>query len=92
MKLELEEHYPLRKAAEILGVHPVTLRRWEKEGRIRCIRTPSGQRRFPRSEILRLLGEDMPSGRRAVVYARVSSAKQAGAGNLERQRQRLVEY
>jgi excisionase family DNA binding protein len=92
MKPELEEHYPLRKAAEILGVHPVTLRRWEKEGKIRCIRTPSGQRRFPRSEVLRLLGETMPSGRRAVIYARVSSAKQAGSGNLERQRQRLEEY
>jgi len=92
MKHELEEHYPLRKAAEILGVHPITLRRWEKEGKIHCIRTPSGQRRFPRSEILRLLGENVPSGRRAVIYARVSSAKQAGAGNLERQRQRLEEY
>ncbi|WP_049757176.1 MerR family DNA-binding transcriptional regulator [Ammonifex degensii] len=65
----------MRKAAEILGVHPITLRRWEKTGKIRCIRTPSGQRRFPRSEILRLVGEDLPSGRRAVVYARVSSAK-----------------
>jgi len=92
MKPELEEHYPLRKAAEILGVHPITLRRWEKEGKIRCVRTPSGQRRFPRSEILRLLGENLPSGSRAVVYARVSSAKQAGAGNLERQRQRLEDY
>ncbi|WP_273000504.1 IS607 family transposase [Hydrogenibacillus schlegelii] len=65
---------------------------WEKAGKIRCIRTPSGQRRFPRSEILRLLGEALPSGRRAVLYARVSSAKQAGAGNLERQRQRLEEH
>jgi len=92
MKPELEEHYPLRKAAAILGVHPITLRRWEREGKIRCIRTPSGQRRFPRSEILRLLGENLPSGRRAVVYARVSSAKQAGAGNLERQRQRPEEH
>lgn len=26
---ELEEHYPLRQAAEILGVHSITLRRWE---------------------------------------------------------------
>ena len=92
MKLELEEHYPLRKAADILGVHPITLRRWEREGKIRCVRTPSGQRRFSRSEILRLLGKSIPSGGRAVVYARVSSAKQAGAGNLERQRQRLEEH
>ena len=92
MRRDLEEHYPLRKAAEILGVHPITLRRWEKVGKVRCIRTPSGQRRFPRSGALRLLGGDLPSGRRAVICARVSSVKQARAGNLERQKQRLEEY
>ncbi|WP_427854612.1 MerR family DNA-binding transcriptional regulator, partial [Desulfotomaculum copahuensis] len=48
----------MRKACEILGVVPMTLRRWEKAGKIQCIRTPSGQRRYPRSEILRLLGEN----------------------------------
>ena len=47
----------MRKACQLLGVVPMTLRRWEKAGKIKCIRTPSGQRRFPRSEILRLLGE-----------------------------------
>lgn len=82
----------MRKACEILGVVPMTLRRWEKAGKIRSIRTPSGQRRYPRSEILRLLGEETLPGRRAVIYARVSSIKQVGAGNLERQKQRLEQY
>lgn len=92
MKHELETYLPMRKACEILGVVPITLRRWEKAGKIQAIRTPSGQRRYARSEILRLLGENQPKGVRAVIYARVSSAKQAGEGNLERQRQRLEKY
>ncbi|WP_312284051.1 IS607 family transposase [Candidatus Igneacidithiobacillus taiwanensis] len=92
MKTELEIYLPMRKACEVLGVVPLTLRRWEKAGKIRCIRTPSGQRRYARSEILRLLGEAPPTGIRAAVYARVSSVKQAGDGNLDRQRIRLEQY
>ncbi|MQL51094.1 IS607 family transposase [Desulfofundulus thermobenzoicus] len=92
MKHELENYLPMRKACEILGVVPMTLRRWEKAGKIQATRTPSGQRRYARSEILRLLGENQPKGVRAAIYARVSSAKQAGEGNLERQKQRLERY
>jgi excisionase family DNA binding protein len=36
----------LSQAAEILGVHATTLRRWADEGQIRCMRTPGGHRRF----------------------------------------------
>lgn len=58
-----ERHYPPHVAAEVLGVTRATLHRWEKEGKIRCIRTPSGHRRFPEDEILRLLGKaPTPSG------------------------------
>lgn len=92
MKNQTENHFPMRKACGILGVVPITLRRWEKAGKIQCIRTPSGQRRYPRSEIQRLLGEEKPQGSRAVIYARVSSAKQADAGNLARQQERLEQY
>ncbi|NHM25880.1 IS607 family transposase [Desulfofundulus sp. TPOSR] len=92
MKHDLEVYLPMRKVCEILGVVPITLRRWEKAGKIKAIRTPSGQRRYARSEVLRLLGENQPEGVRAVIYARVSSAKQAGEGNLERQKQRLERY
>lgn len=92
MKHELETYLPMRKACEILGVVPMTLRRWEKAGKIQAVRTPSGQRRYARSEILRLLGENQPKGVRAAIYARVSLLKKAGEGNLERQRQRLEKY
>lgn len=36
----------LGQAAEFLGVHPATLRRWADDGEVPCIRTPGGHRRF----------------------------------------------
>lgn len=48
--------FALGEAAERLGVHPVTLRRWSESGKIRVVRTPGGHRRFPESEIRRLKG------------------------------------
>ncbi|MFQ5406861.1 MAG: helix-turn-helix domain-containing protein [Anaerolineales bacterium] len=36
----------LRRAAEKLGVHPTTLRRWADKGEMPVLRTPGGHRRF----------------------------------------------
>lgn len=36
----------LGPAAELVGVHPVTLRRWADAGRVPVSRTPTNQRRF----------------------------------------------
>jgi excisionase family DNA binding protein len=36
----------LSQAAQFLGVHATTLRRWADDGEIRCLRTPGGHRRF----------------------------------------------
>lgn len=49
-----ERLYTLKEACEFLGVSPQTIRRWEKAGKIKCVRTPGGQRRVPESEISRL--------------------------------------
>lgn len=62
---------PTRKAAEELGVCPNTLRNWANEGKIRYIRTSSGQRRYDTSSVI------TPDARHSgVCYCRVSSAKQ----------------
>ncbi len=84
----------ISQAAKKLGVHPNRLRAWEKRGLINPVRLPSGQRRYPVDEINRILGT---GGVRAepeavVLYARVSTRKQAGAGNLDRQVERLRQY
>ncbi len=44
----------LTEAANRLGVHPATLRRWSDKGQIAVVVTPGGHRRFPVSEIERL--------------------------------------
>jgi excisionase family DNA binding protein len=84
----------ISQAAGQLGVTPKTLRQWEQEGKIHPVRTPGGQRRYPQTEINRLLGVIEVSGQtpRCAVYARVSSQKQAQDGNLDRQRDRLELY
>lgn len=43
------------EVAELFLVDPKTVTRWAAAGRITCIRTPGGHRRFDREEIRRLL-------------------------------------
>jgi putative resolvase len=79
-----ERLYTLKEACLPLGLHPRTIQKWDKQGKIRTVRTPGGRRRIPESEIRRLQGE---KGIRSIIgYARVSSATQKN--DLERQ----VEY
>lgn len=44
----------VRAAADLLGVHVDTIRRWTDEGRLPETRTPGGHRRIPREAIDRL--------------------------------------
>ncbi|MDA8336758.1 MAG: IS607 family transposase [Peptococcaceae bacterium] len=82
--------YSPAEAAKRLGVCTKTIHRWDKAGRIKTICTATNQRRISGTEIKRLLRLQGGERLRCVVYARVSSQKQAAAGNLERQRERLV--
>jgi len=58
------------------------------------VRLPSGQRRYPVEEINRILGTGGIKAEPDAValYGRVSTKKQADAGNLERQVERLRAY
>ena len=38
----MERHYTLKEAAKILGVSIKTLQRWDKAGKIKCVRTVGG--------------------------------------------------
>ncbi len=46
---------PIGSVARALGVSVATVRRWDAAGLIHSVRTPGGQRRFPRTEVDRLL-------------------------------------
>jgi excisionase family DNA binding protein len=51
-----ERVYPIHEATKLLGVSAQTIRRWEREGKIKCYRTAGGYRVIPESEIIRILG------------------------------------
>jgi len=82
-----EKLYTTGEVAKIFGVSYVAVKAGLL-GEDKVIKTPGGKYRYPESEIKRLLGE-APKGRVAI-YARISSADQRE--DLERQKQRLVEY
>lgn len=61
-----------REACTVLGVHPNTLRSWADTGKIPCIRTQGGQRRYDvEGYLLPDREEDY-----TIAYCRVSSGKQ----------------
>jgi predicted site-specific integrase-resolvase len=72
----------MRKAADILGLHPNTVRKLCDEGKIKCKKLESGHRRVDVSEFLR----EQERRSTTICYCRVSSSKQKD--DLQRQ----VEY
>ena len=46
----------LTEAAQMIHVHPETLRRWADEGKVPYVRTPGGQRRFSPDDLAALMG------------------------------------
>jgi predicted site-specific integrase-resolvase len=69
----LAKYVKPKEAAAAQGVHDLSLRRWEGDGRIEAIRTPSGQRRHNIESYVVKSGRDK---RKVVAYARVSGRDQ----------------
>ena len=59
MKLDkFKNTLTIQQAAEVLGVHPNTLRNWDNKGFLKAIRLGSrGDRRYRKSDIEKLLKE-----------------------------------
>jgi len=74
-------------AAHELGLHPFTVRRWIKQGKIQAVRVGL-EARIPRSEIERLVGKT--DERLLVLYGRVSG--QGQRDDLETQLARLEQW
>ena len=47
----------IEEASKFISVSKTTLRRWEKEGRIKPYRTPGGHRRYEEQELLKIIGK-----------------------------------
>lgn len=54
----LKSYLTVGKAAELLGVNPMTLRRWDAQGKLKALRHPiSGFRLYTEEELLQLLAK-----------------------------------
>ena len=82
--------YKISDACKILGIKPGVLRTWDKNGSIKTIRTPGGQRLFDITSIdsgINIFKNKKKEEPICILYSRVSSAKQKN--DLERQKQFL---
>jgi putative resolvase len=90
----VERYILLKEAAERLGLAYITLWKWARQGRFRVVRLPNGRLAIPAEEFEKLMPPEMRvvERPRAVIYARVSSDKQAKQGDLDRQVEVLKKY
>jgi putative resolvase len=80
------EHYlSFKSTRKLLQVSSSTLRNWDKEGKIRTIRTPSGARMFNQQDLSAIIRQTKSNEivKRKICYARVSTRAQMD--DLERQ-------
>jgi len=66
------------EAAEMLGVSVETIRRWERDGRLRTARTAGGQRLVQLAEVSRLLAERRRAGADRPIVAQSARNRFAG--------------
>jgi len=91
------KHYlTIGEASVRLGVCLTTLRRWNRDDKIHCYRTPGGHRRFALIEVERIISGNVTekvegidasgslNGSKTAIYARVSSHDQKKKGDLAR--------
>jgi excisionase family DNA binding protein len=84
---ESTEWVSLRRAAEILGVHPATVRNWADRGELASRRTPGGHRRFRVSDLAmhaQSSHDIQPIEVQLIIQNALGQARiQVGDGNLE---------
>jgi predicted site-specific integrase-resolvase len=69
--------------SKIIKVHPHTISGWAEEGKIRCLKTKGGHRRYYREDFFPEEIKQQENSKRKICYARVSSRGQKE--DLERQ-------
>jgi excisionase family DNA binding protein len=83
------EWISLRRAAEILGVHPATVRNWADKGDVPSRRTPGGHRRFRKTDLLNYAetqGELQPLEVQVIIQNALGHTRMnIGGGTLDQQ-------
>ena len=89
--------YRVNEVAKMLGVTTKTIRNYDKEGKLKTIRSEGNHRMILREDMIVLLQkkgllvEESDYQKRDVIYARVSSHEQKKSGDLDRQVLFLIE-
>lgn len=87
----MEKHYSIAQFAELSGISKSTLRRYDKENKLKPAYTSSGgHRRYTESQLFELIGKKNNTNKINVGYVRVSSKKQLD--DLERQYALMESY
>ena len=82
--------YSITEFARRLGVTVKTLQRWDREGRLVALRTPTNRRFYTDEHLYQILPQRQSQERATVVYMRVSS--QAHKPDLANQRTVLEQF
>ena len=73
----MEKHYSIAQFAELSGISKSTLRRYDKENKLKPAYTSNGgHRRYTESQLFELIGKKNNTNKINVGYVRVSSKKQ----------------
>jgi len=84
-----EAWLPIRRAADLLGVSPATVRLWTAAGKLRAVVTPGGHRRYAEDELRRLLAEvpgtEWDAAAAELVQALRARYAQLARGEVQRQ-------
>lgn len=93
----LKKYYSTGEVAELLGVVPMTVIRWDKVGKIKFGRTDTNRRVISKEDLIDFLKEqkiyiDLPDKNKMdIVYAMVSTKRQVENGDLDRQVLSIIE-
>lgn len=82
--------YNVTEFAKLLGVAIITLQRWDREGRLKALRTPSNRRLYTDEHLRQARGLSPKAERLTIAYARVSS--QAHKPDLDNQMRVLEDF
>src|SRR5215207_9036272 len=80
---EHSEWVSLRQAADILGVHPATVRNWADKGEVPSRRTAGGHRRFRKADLLQfaeMQGELQPLEVQVIIQNALGQARMEVSG------------
>ena len=79
-----------KQAARLLGVSTRTIHRWDEQGKIQTVRTPTGMRRIYPSEIERLIGKIEGGTPQCCIYIYIDRKTRLTNNNLENKKETFL--